>query len=80
MNIMMSIWRENRGSRAWLNQYSYNQLQPLYLGLVNPKKIVWGNINQVTPDHLITTSKELCEKFVNLLETPFQEDTIGNYE
>ena len=67
-------------ARDWVKQYSYDRLKPLYLGLVSPKKIVLGNINQVTANYLITDSKELCEKFAHLLGTPFEDQTAGLHE
>ena len=60
-------------ARAWVKQCSYDQLKPLYLGLIKPKKIVLGAINKITPDCLFTDSEELCEKFKKLVGISFED-------
>ena len=68
---------QNLAARAWASQYSYNQLKPLYLGIIAPKKIVLGNINKITPDCLYMDSEVLCEKFSKLLEIPWSYANDG---
>lgn len=58
--------QKGNSARKWAKQYSYDQLKPLYLTLVKPKKIVLGNINKLTSDCLFTDSVELCEKLNRL--------------
>ena len=69
-------------ARIWVKQSSsYDQLTPLYLGLVRPKKVVLGNINKVTPDCLFTDSAELCTKFHQLTGAIFEnQQTIPSKE
>ncbi len=61
--------QQREAARLWVKQYTYDRLKPIYLGLINPKKIVLGEVNKITPDCLFTDSKELCEKFHRLLGT-----------
>ena len=60
-------------AREWVKQYSYSQLKPFYLGLIKPKKIILGDINKITLDCLFTNSEELCKKFSQLLEIPYEK-------
>jgi glycosyltransferase involved in cell wall biosynthesis len=53
-------------ARQWAKQYEYAHLKPLYLTLVQPKKIVMGSENKVTADSLTTNSPELYEKYTRL--------------
>lgn len=65
--------RQGLSAREWVKQYSYDQLKPLYLSLINPKQIILCKKNQITPDCLFIDSKELCNKFHHLLGTPFED-------
>ena len=66
--------QQGAAARAWVKQSSsYDQLTPLYLGLVKPKKVVLGDMNKVTPDCLFTDSEELCEKFHRLTGAFFED-------
>ncbi len=65
--------QQGPAARSWVKQGSYDQLKPLYLGLIKPKKIVLGAINKITPDCLFTDSEELCEKFHRLVGIPFED-------
>lgn len=65
--------QQNFVARTWVKQYSYDQLKPLVLGLIKPKKIVLGDLNQITTTCLITNSKVLCEKFNQLLGTSYED-------
>lgn len=64
---------QGAAAREWSKLYSFDQLKPLYLGLIKPKKIVLGSINKVTADCLFTNSVELCEKFNQLVGVPFED-------
>ena len=52
--------------REWAAHYDYKNLQKHYLTLVAPKKIVLGDVNEITADCLTTTSKELYDKYMSL--------------
>ena len=65
--------QQGPSARAWVKQYSYEHLKTLYLELIRPKKVVLGHNNKVTPDYLLTDSKELCEKFSKLTGVPFED-------
>ena len=54
-------------ARQWVKKYSYENIKPLYMNLVKPKKIILGKVNKVTEDYLETTSEELYNKYVNLV-------------
>ncbi len=64
---------QKNSARSWVKQYCYSTLKPLYLGLMNPKKIVLGNTNQITSECLYINSEELCEKFNKLLGITFED-------
>ncbi len=64
--------QQRETARSWVKQYSYDRLKPLYLGLINPKRVVLGDVNKITPDCLFTSSEELCHKFHQLLATPYE--------
>ncbi len=51
-------------SREWASQYTYENIKPLYVSLVKPKKVILGKENKVTKDYLETTSKELYNKYI----------------
>ncbi|MFS8563828.1 MAG: glycosyltransferase family 4 protein [Rhabdochlamydiaceae bacterium] len=65
--------QQGSAAREWSRKCSFDQLKPLYLGLIKPKRIILGTINKITPDCLFTNSKELCEKFNKLLGIPFED-------
>lgn len=52
--------------RKWVQQYRWANLQKKYLNLVKPKTILFGNRNEVTDDYLMTSSRELYEKYLEL--------------
>lgn len=54
-------------ARKWAEQYSSTSLRALYLSLIKPKTVVFGENNVVTPDYLETNSKELYEKYQRLI-------------
>lgn len=56
-------------ARGWASQYDYQQLTPLYLGLLRPIEIILGAENKITEGALITSSVELYKKF-NRLKNP----------
>ncbi len=52
--------------RQWASKYRFENLKPLYLSLVKPKQVILGNKNEVTNEYLMTSSKELYEKYKKL--------------
>lgn len=52
--------------RKWASQYDYPSLEPLYLSLIQPKKILLGDKNTITKDAVITSSIELYGKYRRL--------------
>lgn len=65
-----------QAKRAWAKKFSYDHLKPLYLGLVKPKKIALADENKITPDCLYTTSKEVCDKYHQLIGVPIVQDAL----
>ena len=50
------------GGREWVKQYLWSSLKPTYLGLINPKNIVKGLVNEVGPNCLTTDNDKLFKK------------------
>ena len=57
-------------ARAWASQYDYPEIKPYYLTLLKPNKVILGRENKITPDALITTSKELYQKYQRICRLP----------
>lgn len=55
--------------RKWASQYCYTNLKNKYLTLIKPKRVVFGDRNDVTDGCLITNSLLLYHKYVNLFTT-----------
>jgi glycosyltransferase involved in cell wall biosynthesis len=53
-------------AREWANFYSYDNIKPLFVNLVKPKKVILGQENKVTKDYLETNSQELYKKYLQL--------------
>ena len=55
-------------ARDWVSFYDYrnSHLQNLYKSLVSPKRIVLGPRNEVHEEYLMTTSRELYDKYYRL--------------
>lgn len=52
--------------RAWVSQYLWNNLAPLYKQLFNPNQVILGKQNKVTLEGIETNSKELIAKYKNV--------------
>jgi glycosyltransferase involved in cell wall biosynthesis len=52
--------------REWAKQYLPENLSLKYLNVIKPKTIILGTENIITNQYLMTTSKELFEKYVQL--------------
>jgi len=55
--------------RKWAAQYTYDNVKPLFLSMVKPKKVILGEKNEITKDYLMTNSKELYQKYCNIYNT-----------
>lgn len=49
--------------RIWVQQYLYENLQPYYLNIIKPKKVILGDHDEVTVDYIMTMSQKLYEKY-----------------
>ena len=49
--------------REWVKNYTISNLKSKYLTLFKPKKIIFGKINEINDDCLITNSLELYDKY-----------------
>ncbi len=56
-------------AREWVFQYDLSnaELKRKYNLLINPKKVVLGSENMITPDFIMTDSRELYDKYQNVL-------------
>lgn len=56
-------------AREWVLQYdlSNTELKRKYNSLINPKNLVLGSENIITPEFIMTDSRELYEKYRNVL-------------
>lgn len=56
-------------ARDWVRRYEFKNLKPFYHTLAKPKRVILGNEDKIGPDYLMTTSKELYEKYERLVLT-----------
>jgi len=50
-------------ARKWAENYQYENLKSLYRSLIKPKKVILGNEDKISEEGLVTSSKELYEKY-----------------
>ncbi len=69
-NAMLKVYenyddylKQSEAARAWAANYQYENLKEKYLNMVKPKKVILGDINEITDEHLMTNSKELYDKY-----------------
>lgn len=55
-----------QAAREWAKQYTYENIKPLFINMVKPKKIILGDHNEITKDYLMTNSKKLYKKYCSL--------------
>lgn len=55
--------KKAKEAREWARQFHYQNLEPLYLSLFQPKKIEFGERNEIYPDKIITNSEKLLLKY-----------------
>jgi len=65
-NNYQSYLDKASAARAWAEKGQYKYLKEEYLNMVKPKKVILGDRNEITKDYLMTNSKELYDKFLNL--------------
>lgn len=60
-----------RQGREWVKQYDCqnSKLQALYQNLIKPKKVLLGTENVITEESLVTNSKELYKKYLQVLKS-----------
>jgi hypothetical protein len=51
--------------REWASAYDYSRLSAKYECLISPKKVILGDVNEVTEDCIFTTSESLYKKYKN---------------
>ncbi len=56
--------------REWVKQYRFSRLKSKYLNLIKPRSVVLGEENQITEEGIVTTSRELYDKYRTLLGVP----------
>ncbi len=54
--------------RQWASAYDYKNLSGTYESLVAPQKVLLSDIDEVTEEHIKTTSKSLYEKYTRLMK------------
>lgn len=57
-------------ARKWAQQYTYDNIKPLFITLVKPKKVILSESNNITKDHLMTNSEILYKKYLKIAEHP----------
>jgi glycosyltransferase involved in cell wall biosynthesis len=63
-----SVYDKTHHLKKWAAQYSYDNLKPMYLSLVKPKKILLGSENLIKKDCVITNSLDLFKKYNQLIK------------
>ncbi len=58
-------------ARQWAANFDYPQLKKKYETLIAPKKIVYGETNEIFEDCLITNSRELMRKYRDIAKSSF---------
>lgn len=53
-------------AKEWAMQYDFGNLKPLYLSIISPKKIIFGDINKITQNSITTNNKDLYRKWKKL--------------
>lgn len=54
-------------AKEWVNQYNWQNIKKKYLTLFKPEKIILGSYNQINEKCIITNSKDLYNKYLNLI-------------
>lgn len=53
-------------ARQWASQYHFSKLHPLYRSLIQPKSVILGTEDRITPDCLMTKSPSLYHKYLKI--------------
>ncbi len=56
--------------REWVKQYTGEQLKPRFISMLKPRKVIFGDKNEVTSDYLMIDSPELYEKYMTYIIAP----------
>lgn len=54
--------------REWVKQYQPENLKAKYVSLIKPKQVLLGDRNIVESDYIMTSSRQLYQKYKSLLE------------
>lgn len=68
--------------RAWAAQYSYQNIKNKYVTLVKPQKVVFGHVNEIKENYIITNSLRLYKKYYEHvihqnIERAYKEEKSG---
>jgi glycosyltransferase involved in cell wall biosynthesis len=55
-------------AREWVKQFQYSNLKELYINMVKPKKVIFGNDNIISKDYLMTNDTKLYKKYLKLIK------------
>lgn len=53
---------------GWASQYCWPNLKKKYLNLIKPKKVIFGDANEITNDYLMTNSRKLYKKYKTIIQ------------
>ncbi len=57
--------------RKWVERYTWKSLKKKFLNLIKPKKVKLGKDNVITDEYLMTSSQQLYDKYIQLIEKPY---------
>jgi glycosyltransferase involved in cell wall biosynthesis len=67
--------QKSLAARQWACRYNYPNLRRFYLSVIQPKNIYYGETNKITKHGIITSSKQLFEKYIHLFPD-LQKDSV----
>jgi glycosyltransferase involved in cell wall biosynthesis len=59
--------KKAQASREWVQNCEYKNLKNFYVNLVKPKTVILGDEDKITENYLMTTSKELYQKYTKII-------------
>ncbi|MDR3646459.1 MAG: glycosyltransferase [Candidatus Babeliales bacterium] len=66
-NNYQFYWAKAQKGKNWVKQYDWPNLKNKYLALLKPKKVILGKENIILNDCIITNSKDLYHKYMNII-------------
>ena len=57
--------------RQWVRKYLWKNLKPYFRNLIKPKEVLLGKTNMLTKDYIMTNSKELYEKYLDIKKSDY---------